>query len=92
MNNELMNDENFIRCSTMIAELLMKYKLKADKDNGEVGMQEASPSHYFFYVENKFLIAYNNKYRWLLLTKCVGGTAVYGKCIYLYESVYADSG
>ena len=28
MNKELMNDENFIRCSTMIAELLMKYKNK----------------------------------------------------------------
>ncbi len=28
MNNELMRDENFIRCSTMVAELLMKYKSK----------------------------------------------------------------
>lgn len=54
MNNELMNDENFIRCSTMIAELLMKYKLKEDKDNGEVGMQEASPSHYFFMLKINF--------------------------------------
>ena len=26
MNNELMQNEDFIRCSTMIAELLMKYK------------------------------------------------------------------
>lgn len=69
MNNELMNDEDFIRCSTMIAELLMKYKLKEDKDNGEVGMQEASPSHYFFYVENKLLIAYNRIHRWRLLTR-----------------------
>lgn len=54
MNNELMNDENFIRCSTMIAELLMKYKLKEDKDNGESGMQEASPSFYFLLLKYKF--------------------------------------
>ena len=40
MNNELMLDENFIRCSTMIAELLMKYKAMEDKDAGEGGMQE----------------------------------------------------
>ena len=32
MNNELMLDENFIRCSTMIAELLMKYKSKENEE------------------------------------------------------------
>ena len=32
MNNELMQNEDFIRCSTMIAELLMKYKAMEDKD------------------------------------------------------------
>lgn len=41
MNNELMRDENFIRCSTMIAELLMKYKLMETEDQ-EGWMQEAS--------------------------------------------------
>lgn len=35
MNNELMRDENFIRCSTMIAELLMKYKSKEIELGGE---------------------------------------------------------
>ena len=35
MNNELMRDENFIRCSTMIAELLMKYKSKEIEPGGE---------------------------------------------------------
>ena len=38
MNNELMQDEDFIRCSTMIAELLMKYKAMGDKDAEESGM------------------------------------------------------
>ena len=40
MNNELMQNEDFIRCSTMIAELLMKYKAMEAKDAGEGGMQE----------------------------------------------------
>ena len=35
MNEELMRDENFIRCSTMIAELLMKYKSKEIELGGE---------------------------------------------------------
>lgn len=35
MNNELMRDENFIRCSTMVAELLMKYKSKEMELGGE---------------------------------------------------------
>jgi hypothetical protein len=49
MNNELMHNEDFIRCSTMIAELLMKYKAMEDKDAGEGGMQEeASCSLLFF--------------------------------------------
>lgn len=42
MNNELMQDEDFIRCSTMIAELLMKYKAMGDKDAEESGMQETA--------------------------------------------------
>ena len=42
MNNELMRDENFIRCSTMIAELLMKYKFMETEEDQEGWMQEAS--------------------------------------------------
>ena len=42
MNNELMRDENFIRCSTMIAELLMKYKFMETEEDQEGCMQEAS--------------------------------------------------
>lgn len=42
MNNELMRDENFIRCSTMIAELLMKYKSMETEEDQEGWMQEAS--------------------------------------------------
>ena len=37
MNNELMRDENFIRCSTMIAELLMKYKsMETEEDQVQI--------------------------------------------------------
>ena len=42
MNNELMRDVNFIRCSTMIAELLMKYKSMETEEDQEGWMQEAS--------------------------------------------------
>lgn len=44
MNNELMRDENFIRCSTMIAELLMKYK----EEDQEGWMQEGASSPLLF--------------------------------------------
>lgn len=44
MNNELMRDENFIRCSTMIAELLMKYKSMETEEDQEGWMQEGASS------------------------------------------------
>ena len=50
MNNELMQNEDFIRCSTMIAELLMKYKAMEDKDAGEGGMQEEAYCSLLFFV------------------------------------------
>lgn len=31
--DELMQDQNFIRCSVLIAELLIKYRNQAAKDN-----------------------------------------------------------
>lgn len=42
MNNELMRDVNFIRCSTMIAELLMKYKSMETEEDQEGWMQEGA--------------------------------------------------
>lgn len=50
MNNELMRDENFIRCSTMIAELLMKYKsMETEEDQDQEGwMQEGASSPLLF--------------------------------------------
>ena len=48
MNNELMLDENFIRCSTMIAELLMKYKSKENEDVKENEEPEKDSSSSFF--------------------------------------------
>lgn len=49
MNNELMRDVNFIRCSTMIAELLMKYKSMETEEDQEGWMQEGHPALFFFY-------------------------------------------
>ena len=51
MNNELMRDENFIRCSTMIAELLMKYKSKEIELGGE--SKEDSPPSFWRFSDNK---------------------------------------
>lgn len=48
MNNELMRDENFIRCSTMIAELLMKYKSMETEEDQEGWMQEGGSSPLLF--------------------------------------------
>ena len=44
MNNELMRDENFIRCSTMVAELLMKYK-------------EDSPPSFYAFLDLKIILS-----------------------------------
>ena len=48
MNNELMRDVNFIRCSTMIAELLMKYKSMETEEDQEGWMQEGATSPLLF--------------------------------------------
>ena len=48
MNNELMRDVNFIRCSTMIAELLMKYKSMETEEDQEGWMQEGAASPLLF--------------------------------------------
>lgn len=47
MNNELMRDENFIRCSRMVAELLMKYKSKEMELGGE-SKADSLPSFFAF--------------------------------------------
>ena len=47
MNNELMRDESFIRCSTMVAELLMKYKSK-DMELGGESKEDSPPSFFAF--------------------------------------------
>ena len=41
-------DENFIRCSTMIAELLMKYKSMETEEDQEGWMQEEASIPLFF--------------------------------------------
>lgn len=60
MNNELMRDENFIRCSTMIAELLMKYKSMETEEDQDGWMQEGASSHLLFLLRllKSFLSSY----------------------------------
>ena len=55
MNNELMRDENFIRCSTMVAELLMKYKSKEMELVGE--SKEDSPTSFFAFLDLKIILS-----------------------------------
>ena len=68
MNNELMLDENFIRCSTMIAELLMKYKSKENeevKENEEPEMDSSSSFFARFLLQillSSFIIYYIGDY------------------------------
>lgn len=47
--NELLQDQNFIRCSVLIAELLLKYKTKEIGDTEENGEPIDSPSSEFTY-------------------------------------------
>lgn len=49
MNNDLMRDENFIRCSVMVAELLMKYKSKENDEKGE-SRADSPPSHVLLFL------------------------------------------
>ena len=60
MSNELMRDENFIRCSTMVAELLMKYKSK-EMELG--GVKRGLPALFFCFsgLENHLVILYNRE-------------------------------
>ena len=66
MNNELMLDENFIRCSTMIAELLMKYKSKENeevKENEEPEKDSSSSFFCPFSIANSVVIVYDILHR-----------------------------
>lgn len=69
--NELMQDQNFIRCSVMIAELLLKYKAKEIEDTEDNGEPTGSPPLEFTYgyliiFVSSFII---NEYRKLLMTR-----------------------
>ena len=65
MNNELMRDVNFIRCSTMIAELLMKYKSMETEEDQEGWMQEGASSPLLFLLRllKSFLSSFIRRYR-----------------------------
>ncbi len=47
MNKELMLDRNFIRCSVVVAELLIKYKSKGELNNSEESDKD-SDIHIFY--------------------------------------------
>ena len=47
MNNELMHDKDFIRCSTIIAELLMKYKSKESETKKSEEPDDGSSPYIF---------------------------------------------
>jgi len=47
--NELMQDKNFIRCSVLIAELLLKYKTTEIEDTEGNGEPNGSPPPEFTY-------------------------------------------
>lgn len=60
MDNELLCNKDFIRCSTLVAELLMKYKsmeIKEIETNGEPA--EGSPLSCSFPIANSLVIVYN---------------------------------
>ncbi len=59
MNKELMCDENFIRCSAMIAELLMKYKNKKHEESEE-SQADSSPYFCAYGVDFYGVIIYNS--------------------------------
>lgn len=60
MNNELMRDVNFIRCSTMIAELLMKYKSMETEEDQEGWMRRRGiqPSSFLLRLLKSFLSSF----------------------------------
>ena len=65
MNNELMRDENFIRCSTMVAELLMKYKSKEMELGGE--SKEDSPPSFFAFLQHVISVVRTHAQVYVLL-------------------------
>lgn len=57
MNKELMHNPNFIRCSVIVAELLVKYKKKAEKESKDSKESEKdSDIHIFYHLCLHFLI------------------------------------
>ena len=55
MNEELMLDRDFIRCSVIIAELLIKYKGKEESNNSKESDQDSDI--HTFYINFVFILA-----------------------------------
>ena len=70
MNKELILNPDFIRCSVIIAELLIKYKSKTEKESeGSEESQSDSEIHIFIFGLVFSLIIVYNSHRCVLLTK-----------------------
>ncbi len=54
MNKKLMLDKNFIRCSVVVAELLIKYKSKEELNNSEESDKDSDI--HIFYINFIFVL------------------------------------
>ncbi len=57
MNKKLMLDRDFIRCSVVVAELLIKYKSKEKLNNSEESDKDSDI--HIFYIDFVFGIAFS---------------------------------
>lgn len=57
MNKELMLNRDFIRCSVVIAELLIKYKSKEEFNNSEESDKDSDI--HIFYINFVFRVAFS---------------------------------
>lgn len=57
MNKELMLNKDFIRCSVVIAELLIKYKSKEEFNNSEESDKDSDI--HIFYINFVFRLAFS---------------------------------
>lgn len=72
MNKELILNPDFIRCSVVIAELLMKYKCKTDKnsEDSEESQSDSEIHIFIFGLANYSIIMYNSHRCVLLIKYC----------------------
>ena len=86
--NELMQDQNFIRCSVLIAELLLKYKTKESEIAEASGESKGSPElgdtygHLMFSVSSLIIPSLTVKKRKSLILRAFALVFYLQKCGY----------